>query len=385
MKTAVILWSQISLYALIFGFSAKSHADSKKSNDAIQKAIGIVDVFLFKDRRLSYRCVATHIGQGVMVTSGHCFLGAYDCNDAKVTWEKENFVSKCQYVIYSNASEAYSNGREISNDLTAFKVDRFPEASVQRPLSKAESTLLQSMPEQVQNSFYAVTKFSTDSSSMGGQRPAVTATNESRASSTTETRSSAPCKLILGPISNIFLQPKPSDTARHTCELSGIASGAPIISASDNRLVAIHQGSSTLPNLESNPSGVVNEPVHFAKVLADLDFKKITGLPEVLPENIRIGGFAGEVFSTGIDRPVKLKVANLQARLGQSTVSFRVHNGLDSIVEVVSGDGKSMIFGGPRRAGYEQRFQFKAPARVMLTGTRDGVAPLAWLEDIQSP
>ncbi len=361
--------SRLAVLLLPFLFSAKGFAAEQKRPvsskrklaqvNGPQGAVGVVDVFLYRNKNIAQRCTATHVGNGLVVTSGHCFLGAYDCNEAKVTWNNEEFTSRCQYVLYSNASESYSNGTEISNDLTVFKVDRYPRAQAFVP---AQARLTE-------------TNLAKDAVLISMQR-----TGEN-----TTPVTSSNCQIILGPVVNIFSQPKPLDTARHNCDLSDISSGSPVLSSSSNQLLAIHQGTSLLPNPDgsTNFSGI--EKVHYAKVISESDIQRIINLPTALPENIRIGGFAGEVFNTGIKEPLSFTVANLQARVGTSTVSFGIHNGLDSIIEATDGDGKTMIFGGPRRAGYDQRFRMKAPVKITLSSTKNGIAPLAWLENIQSP
>jgi hypothetical protein len=55
------------------------------------------------------------------------------------------------------------------------------------------------------------------------------------------------------------------------------------------------------------------------------------------------------------------------------------------LIEVTGADGGKMVFSGPRRAGFEQRFQFKAPVSIMLKSAHTGIAPSAWIENIQSP
>jgi hypothetical protein len=334
-------------------------SERKNLNLGPQGAVGVLDVYLFRNKNVSQRCTATHIGNGLMITSGHCFMGAYECNAAKVSWENENFTSRCQYILYSNASESYASGSEISNDLTVFKVDKYPSAAValssgSRP---TESVL------------------STEAVALSKRR-----TGESMITVT-----STPCKLIIGPLVNIFSQPKPSDTASHNCELGNIASGSPLMKASGDELIAIHQGTSLLPDPESTAATAEAQKVNYAKVFSSADLQKIINLPYALPDNIRIGGFAGEVFSTGVSEPWSFTVAYLQAKAGSSTISFGVHNGLDTLIEATDGDGKKMLFGGPRRAGYDQRFRMKAPVKITITSTQGGIAPLAWLENIQSP
>jgi V8-like Glu-specific endopeptidase len=230
--------------------------DSKSLNLSPQGAVGVVDVFLFKDRKISQRCTATHVGDGLMVTAGHCFMGTYDCNDAKVSWENEDYTSRCQYVLYSNASESYSNGSEISNDLTVFKIDKYPQAkAVLQPAAQpAESS--------ESNFFTEAIAFS-----------------KRHSGSTPSTVTSSPCRLVHGPVVNIFSQPKPSDTVRHNCELSDIASGSPLMRLSNNELLAIHQGSSLLPDPDGRASSSDAQKIHYAKVVTGSDLRRILKLP----------------------------------------------------------------------------------------------------------
>lgn len=353
----------------IFAFAAvnaeaaqrkKRRPTQSLTGSGLQRAVGIVEVFLFKNKKVAQRCTATHIGNGIVVTAGHCFLGAYDCNDAVVHWDDDSLVSRCQHVIYSNASEAHAKGREISNDLTVFKVDRHPAASV----NIGSAAKLQ----ELQNA--AADAIAISKTTLNGNPSTMT---------------SATCRIVFGPIVNIFSQPKPSDTARHNCDLSEISSGSPLINTTTNQLIALHQGTSLLPDLETSPNGASTHKIHFAKVISDLDVQKALTLPDALPKEIRVGGFAGEVFNTGISEPIQMTIARIQARVGESTVSFGVHNGLDSVIEAIDGNGKKMIFAGPRRAGYDQRFRMKAPVQIKLINAQGGVAPVAWIEDIQSP
>lgn len=368
MKSAahLALWLATGIFASADADAEAAQKKKRRPSQSLtrsggpQRAVGIVEVFLFKNKNVAQRCAATHVGNGIVVTAGHCFLGAYDCNQAVVHWDDESVVSRCQHIIYSNASEAHAKGQEISNDLTVFKVDRHPDASV----NLASAAKLQELQHAGADAI-AISK-----TTLNGN-PA--------------TMTSATCRIVFGPILNIFSQPKPSDTARHNCDLSEISSGSPLINSATNQLIALHQGTSLLPDLETSPNGASTHKIHFAKVISDIDVQKALNLPDALPNEIRVGGFAGEVFNTGIAEPIQMTLARIQARVGQTTVSFGVHNGLDSVVEAIDGNGKKMIFAGPRRAGYDQRFRMKAPVQIKLINAQGGIAPVAWIEDIQSP
>ena len=346
----------------------EAHARVKKrsptrtvgTTTALEEAIGVVDVYPFQDKEKSLSCTAVHVGDGLIVTSGHCFLGAWQCNGASVRWSGTIEASRCTKVIFSNASEANATGRELSNDLTVFKVDKVPNARFNFATRAVESETLTPNEALVY------------SAQSAGGKTLVSLAN--------------PCTLFTGRVTNIFAQPKPADTAIHNCELKGIPDGSPIVDANSKALMAIHQSSSALPELESLASRAANvNMIHYAKYLSDVDMLRIINSGAIPPNNIRLGGFAGEVFNMGLNEPLNLALASIPARNGSATVSFMVHNGLDSSVLVEDKDGKKTIFAGPRRAGYEQRFQFKAPAKVTVTSAGNGLAPSAWIEDIQSP
>lgn len=340
-------------------------ATQKLKNDFDpQRAVGVVEVFLYKNKNLPQRCIATHLGNGLMMTAGHCFLGAYDCNNARVLWENESYASRCQYIIYSQVSESYSKGQELFNDLTLFQVDRFPQASLSAAPVSAQDLSTTSSPR---------------------EESSVAISAESPAKQDVRLQTSF-CKTLFGPATTIFLQPKPSDSAKHDCALGNIRSGAPLLQEKTWQILAIHQGAAILPFFTDNDrSEAKNSSVNFAKIITDSRVKMAINLPTALPQNIRIGGFAPEVFSMGISEPLQLAVANIQASVGQQTVSFAVHNGLDTVLEAIDADDTKIIFAGPRRAGYEQRFRMKAPVKISLTSTPGGTAPLAWIEDIRSP
>ena len=352
----------------LFPYPSEAHARVKKRNPTrtvgsstpLEQAIGVVDVYPFQDKEKSLSCTAVHVGDGLIVTSGHCFLGAWECNGASVRWPGSLEEARCTKVIFSNASEAYATGRELSNDLTVFKVDRVPNARLNFATRPVESETLNPSEALVYSAQYA------------GGKTLVSLAN--------------PCTLFTGRVTNIFAQPKPADTAIHNCEIRGIPDGSPIVDANSKALLAIHQSSSALPELESLAGTAANvNMIHYAKYLNDVDMLRIINSGGIPPSNIRLGGFAGEVFNMGLNEPLNLTLASIPARNGSATVSFMVHNGLDSSVLVEDKDGKKMIFAGPRRAGYEQRFQFKAPAKVTVISTGNGLAPSAWIEDIQSP
>lgn len=341
--------------------SRRKHATEKSNQHAnLSSAIAILDVYPFEEKNRALRCTAFHLGDGYMATSGHCFLGAFDCNGAKVRWANSQSVSHCKKVLFSNASEALYRGNEISTDLAIFAVDNPPQAKFSLSSSKASFE---------QGSSYEVHGLNVK---LRSGRPMSQFTNS--------------CQLVTGPITNIFGQPKTLDTAIHDCPMGEFSDGSPILDATTKALLAIHQASSLIPIFESSgDSSAQLKSVNYAKTISDPDIIRIINSEPMHPTNIRIGGFSSEVFNTGFYEKIVMKIATLEARDNSETISFTAHNGIDSLIEVTGADGGKMVFSGPRRAGFEQRFQFKAPVSIMLKSAHTGIAPSAWIENIQSP
>lgn len=338
----------------------RNASDTSNQQVDISSAVAILDVYPFEEKNRALRCTAFHLGDGYMATSGHCFLGALDCNGAKVRWANSQMVSNCKKVVFSNASESLYRGNEISTDLAIFLVDNAPQAKFS--LTSGKESIEQLATQEVHG-----LNVQLRSGRVNGEF-----TNS--------------CRLVTGPITNIFGQPKTPDTAIHDCLMSEFSDGSPIIDATSKALLAIHQGSSVIPAFESaSDSSAKLKSVNYAKTISDLDLIRIINSENVHPNHLRIGGFSSEVFNTGFYEKISMKIATLEARDNSETISFTAHNGIDSLIEVTGADGGKMVFSGPRRAGFEQRFQFKAPVSIELKSAHTGIAPSAWIENIQSP
>jgi V8-like Glu-specific endopeptidase len=155
------------LAAVLTVFGAAAHADNE-----VEKIIGkdqlvavdadatnipkkfqkLVDAFGI----ISMGCTATHIGNGYVLTAGHCF-DAYptlshnlDCSDVTVAWGvregKEAYMtSNCEKVIAAQQDDV--------NDFAIFKVSPVPPASVKVDLSakitQGDRVTLFSHPEEL--------------------------------------------------------------------------------------------------------------------------------------------------------------------------------------------------------------------------------------------
>lgn len=72
-------------------------------------------------------CTAVHIGQGVVLTAGHCVaLGSGDCSDIQIRWalrgQREGIASTCTSVLAAQ--------RDFDADYAALQVDPVPNAAI---------------------------------------------------------------------------------------------------------------------------------------------------------------------------------------------------------------------------------------------------------------
>lgn len=321
----------------------------------LTQTVGVLEVFPFEDSKKSLRCTTFHLGDGYMATAGHCFLGAHDCNQALVHWANSDKVSRCTEVIYSFSSESIEKLDASNRDLTIFKVDAAPPQKL-----KVSRTHLRNLQAQ---------SLAATGISIQLKRGRVTSTT------------SKPCTLITGSATNIFGQPKPNDTVQHNCSVGSYAAGMPIVDATTGELLAIQQSSTLMPALDTESETYLKE-VNFAKTLTEPELSNIIDRNSENLRHLSVGGFAPEVFYSGFRDSLNMKVATLGVENNINSVSFIPHNGVDTEVEILDGEGRKTIISGPRRANLEQRLEFKAPVQISLKSTNIGMAPSLWLEDI---
>jgi len=349
----------LSGLALCFISPARAEPNQLRAlglEDELTHAVGVVDVYPFEDRNRSLQCTTFHLGDRYMATAGHCFLGSYDCNNAQVRWAYSEKVSRCTRVVYSFASESIGKIQATNRDLTIFQVDSAPAQKLNVNRDSLESMRVQSL--------------SATGLSVQVKRRRVTSS------------ATAPCTLRVGTTSTIFGQPKPKDSVQHNCRIDSFSAGAPILDANTGELLAIQQSSAVLPALDNQSETYIKE-INYAKILTSLELLKIIHSDRANLRHLSIGGFAPEVFDGGFHDHLNLRVATLGAENGVQSVSFILHNGVDSQVEIIDGDGLKTLVRGPRRANLEQRIEFKAPVQVILKSTNNVFAPVLWLEDIE--
>lgn len=358
-STSFLCFGLLSI-SLVYQTNRAAAQDSFPATSSIEaelaQAVGVVDVFPFQDKSKSLRCTTFHLGDGYMATAGHCFIGSYDCNNAQVRWANSEKTSRCTNIVYSFASESLEKLHADNRDLTVFQVDSAPEQKLKVSRDSIESMKVQTL---------AATGLSIQ---IKRGRIISTATG--------------PCTLKAGSASTIFGQPKPKDTVQHNCSVGSFAPGTPIIDLNSGELLAIQQSSALLPALDTQSETYIKE-IHYAKTLSEIELLKIIHAEKEKLRQVSIGGFSPEVFYNGFRDTLSLKVATLGEQAGTRTVSFIPHNGVDTQIEIIDGEGARTVISGARRASLDQRIEFKAPVRITLKSINAELAPSLWLEDIE--
>ena len=77
------LFVPFSLLIAFTSFGGTAHSAGLE-NAQFEPKIGALKVFAYKNPKDHLSCSAAHLGDGIMITAGHCFLGSHDCNRAVV-------------------------------------------------------------------------------------------------------------------------------------------------------------------------------------------------------------------------------------------------------------------------------------------------------------
>ena len=127
--------------------------DATASNIPSQFA-NLVDAFGL----INMGCTATHIGNGVVLTAGHCFMASrvlskdLSCEDVTIDWGvregKEPYLqSKCEIILFAQTNKF------IGNDFAIFKVSPVPPVSVsielERKAALGDAITIFSHPEEL--------------------------------------------------------------------------------------------------------------------------------------------------------------------------------------------------------------------------------------------
>ncbi|MGZ3691301.1 MAG: trypsin-like serine peptidase [Pseudobdellovibrio sp.] len=158
---------------------------------------------------MSMGCTATHIGNGIVLSAGHCFWASetmttdQDCSDTTVDWgvrgdKKAYLTSKCEKVLFAQRDSTGS-------DFSIFKVSPVPSASIgvelDRKAQPGDVVTIFSHPEELP---------------LQWSKTCVVENNSDKT--------------------------LPPEALQHTCDTNPGSSGATIVDENTLKVVAIHDG-----------------------------------------------------------------------------------------------------------------------------------------------
>lgn len=344
--------------ATLIPFSAFSFSGIEVSESAFElpdllrekaDAVGSLRVFpLATTSTKQLSCTAAHIGNGLVLTAGHCFLGARSCNSSYVIFGSrknrpvsETTFSKCEEVVavVSDESRLGSSGEDFALFRVSNPPKEFFEINVSsRPSSGSAKLALLSYP---------IFKSSWNAPSLFY---------------------SGPCEVRFDSVATSSGRVKPAQTFSHSCSGSGGSNGGPLIDLNTMKLSGIYTSAFPDSPLEQ---GTQNASSSFlAKAFSGLHFQKLFNLsvqtePLKFPKAVRSGFFAPEVFPSGFPLNLNFELATLPNI--QTYVSFRVRRTSDTRVTLQTTKDSIVLANMPRS---EEVFKLKTPVTVRAAASK---------------
>lgn len=286
-------------------------------------SVGLLEVFPFKDKKKSIRCTAFHVGNGYVVTAGHCFLGAMACNKAQVWFGLNSDIgarlpSKCTEVVWNRPQER-------DNDLAIFKVDFAPQAFLE--LSQV------AMPQPVTQISY----------------------NDKLGVHQTEN-----CLVQVGAVSDAFGRLRRQHSLFTNCESGVYGHGAPLLSNS-GQVVAVQQAPLFFPS----PEGTNKSSMTFLSAVNEI--ASHVSQNQFPPANlIRLGGFSPEAFPNAIQDELMLHVANIQHETDSGYLAAQFTMSPTSTFVVTDARGQSLIYSGLQDESMLRSVRLFPPIQIYL-------------------
>jgi hypothetical protein len=358
----------------------------------LSQAIGLVQVYPFRKRNAFIQCTATHVGGGYVLTAGHCFLGAPDCNGATVTFgipgtTDSQVVTTCQHVIRTEAAvSAYGSSRQ---DFTLFKVDNPPAYAV----NLAESQPAERGTRLVALGFPRLVK-------PRGRKAMALSTN---------------CSITHLVGNDLFQRPRAPASVLHTCSTAPGMNGALMFDVGSLKPVALHQAGS-VEAIPDHQTWSVSENNNIAQALDRLpDLHQLNpqtraaGLPQLSfqPERpepledpnrpadaqpldrtslrIRVGSHLVEAFPLGVNDDLRLSLGRFTA-LGQGhrTLSISAKTGTETALIITDANGIEHRLHGYGYFEDTLAKQYDAPIDLRVETTRQAKSFSADIQ-IRSP
>lgn len=342
----------------------------------LSRAVGVVKVYPFRKKKTFIQCTGTHIGGGYVVTAGHCFLGAPDCNGATVSFGTPGsadapVTATCQHVLRTEAAgAAYGSSRQ---DFTLFKVDNPPPVAVDltRASSPQRGTRLVTLgfPRLVQPRNRSVLALSTSCS----------------------------ISHLVG--NDLFQRPRAAASVLHTCSTAPGMNGALMLDADSLRPVALHQAGSVeaipdhqtwgisesnnvaqalerLPDLlQMNPQSLGSESaraVHQTENGAALE-RETEGNPSALSAqplvHIRVGSHLVEAFPLGVNDDIRLQLGQFAAG-DQPNIFIAAKTGTETTLVITDARGTEHRLQGYGYFEDTQPKPYASPVELRVETTR---------------
>ncbi len=336
-------------------------------------AFALVKVFPFKNRRQYIQCTGMHIGNGTILTAGHCFLGSYNCNGATVSFGIPGRDAKrgtCTKVLMNEAAGSAYNATR--NDYALFKVDSFPEESFDIRASAKDPAL---------NEAIAL---------VGYPRLTRPRNRDVMAVSTA-------CAVSKLTGVDLFGRPRAASSILHNCPTSPGMNGGMIVGADSTDLVAIQQAGSIEPKNGYNPLTItavdnvaqsltrLDNVVHYEPSFNFTTFRaNKPGTPSTEmnviadPSEVKIGSHLAEAFPLGISEPITLVVGHFRTPEGSSAkLSIAAKIGSGSVLTITDANGKKFQRDGLSFFEDTESHAYDGPLTIELTTNPDSKAFLA--------
>ncbi len=330
---------------------------------SISGAIGLVKVFPFQKRKKHIQCTGNHLGQGYVLTAGHCFLGALDCNKATVTFGAPSaraITGRCTRVVFNEAASAVLTGSRA--DYAVFQVDQFPEQAIDLSQLDAPRT---SIP-------LAILGFPRlEKTRWGGGH---------RQKHTAPLGHAEGCAIASLSGEDALLRPRGSTAVVHSCPVAPGMGGALLVDAQTLAPVALNQAGSIEPKNQPDPQPhsltVLNNIAQALSRIPDLiqfssrPFNSDPGESLRNENTLYIGAHLPEAFPLGITEPLHMQLGEWQARDASSTITLAVQTGASTHVVVHDGSGEQHHFKGYGFFEQTSPREYVSPVRIELKTSR---------------
>lgn len=351
---------------------------------SLVEATGLLKVYPFQNKRNHFiQCTATHVGEGLVLTSGHCFLGSLACNGARVSFGLPNEQpreARCLRVLQNQAAgSAYGLPRR---DYALFQIDEIPAEFVS--LSQHEAPDLN--PKLFMLGFPRLKKPRNTNLMMLAEG----------------------CSLTDLTGKDLFNRNRGRATVLHNCSAIAGMHGALLYNTISVRPVALHQAGSLEPIQNDLSTFGISRMNNIAQAIRQLDpvhrflsspHTRAWNAPAEFDEagshilgtadettrvnqkiHIRIGSHLPEAFPLGTQLPLELDVGTFDSSSGEDVLQLAIRTGSKTQVTVRDGHGAETVFASHSYYELTKEKRFATPVQISVQSLRGAQAYFA---DIQ--